>query len=116
MTLLPPPRRDDLRIRRDARPDSARGPFLWLIFGLFVLVAALAACWFLRPRPLLVRTAIARELASGPGANRTVLNASPAETKAEPQGAFNRVGPARSGTSPSASPPFSPPSSSPFSS
>ena len=76
MSSEPPPRLDDLRIRRDARPDSARGPFPWLIFGLFVLVAALSAWWFFRPRPLLVRTAVARELASGPGADRTVLNAS----------------------------------------
>lgn len=76
MSSQPPPRLDDLRIRRDARPDSARGPFPWLIVGLIVLAAALAVGWFLRPRPLAIRTAVARELASGPGADRTVLNAS----------------------------------------
>ena len=76
MSSQPPPRLDDLRIRRDARPDSARGPFPWLIVGLIVLAAALALGWFLRPRPLAVRTAVARELASGTGADRTVLNAS----------------------------------------
>ena len=76
MSSQPPPRLDDLRIRRDARPDSARGPLPWLIVGLIVLAAALALGWFLRPRPLAVRTAVARELASGTGADRTVLNAS----------------------------------------
>ena len=76
MSSQPPPRLDDLRIRRDARPDSARGPFPWLIVGLIVLAAALAVGRFLRPRPLAVRTAVARELASGTGADRTVLNAS----------------------------------------
>ena len=76
MSSPPSPSLDDLRIRRDARPENSRGSFPWLIVGLIVLVAALVAWWFLRPRPLSVRTAVAREVASGPGVDRTVLNAS----------------------------------------
>lgn len=76
MSSPPSPSLDDLRIRRDARPENSRGSFPWLLVGLIVLVAALIAWWFLRPRPLAVRTAVAREVASGPGADRTVLNAS----------------------------------------
>ncbi len=76
MSSQPPPSLDDLRIRRDARPAPSRGSFPWLVVGLVLLAVVAAAIWFLRPRPLSVRTAVARELASGPGADRTVLNAS----------------------------------------
>lgn len=73
----PPPRLDDLRIKREARPASSRGGFPWLATIFVLLVAAALAWWFFRPQPLVVSTAAARELSSGPGgADRTVLNAS----------------------------------------
>jgi RND family efflux transporter MFP subunit len=72
----PPPRLDDLRIKREARPAPSRGKFPWLAAGLLLLVAAALAWWFLRPQPLVVRTAAARELSSAGGTDRTVLNAS----------------------------------------
>jgi HlyD family secretion protein len=41
-----------------------------------IVVAALAVWWVMRAKPLTVRTVAAREVSSGTGADRTVLNAS----------------------------------------
>ena len=70
------PRLDDLRIERGTKPDSSRRavPILILIGGL--AIAAAIIWWLMRPKPPEVRTAVAREVATGPGAERTVLNAS----------------------------------------
>lgn len=72
----PSPKLDDLRINRPAAP-AASSRTGWFV-GLTVLaaVALLAAWWFARPRALAVQTAVAREVATGPGGERTVLNAS----------------------------------------
>ena len=70
------PRLDDLRIERGGGSESPRRivPFLSLIIALVVVSGAL--WWVARPKALEVRTAVAREVASDPGAGRTVLNAS----------------------------------------
>ena len=71
----PQPSLDDLRIERGSKPDSPRRPLPWVL-AVFVLVAVLAAGWWAAcPKAAEVRTAVAREV-SGPGAERTVLNAS----------------------------------------
>jgi RND family efflux transporter MFP subunit len=71
----PPPRLDDLRIERAPRPESRRSVLPWLVLAA-ALIAAAAVVWRVtRPKPLVVRTAVAREVA-GTGADRTVLNAS----------------------------------------
>lgn len=64
-----------MRINRPSPADSPPRTLRW-IFLLVVLVVlgGVAAWWFGRARPLVVRTAIARSIASG--ADRTVLNAS----------------------------------------
>jgi RND family efflux transporter MFP subunit len=72
----PGPKLDDLRIKRPAAPtQGGRGGLIAAGAGL-ALVVAVAAWWFTRPRPLEVTTATAREIAAGPGGERTVLNAS----------------------------------------
>jgi len=70
----PQPSLDDLRIERSAKPDSANRSGLWVIAALVVVVAAAATWWLARPKPVVVRTAVAREAAAG--VERTVLNAS----------------------------------------
>ncbi len=70
------PRLDDLKIERGSQTARSRGKLPWLITVAVLVVAATAVWWVLRPKPLVVRTAVARETASGPGAVRTVLNAS----------------------------------------
>jgi RND family efflux transporter MFP subunit len=67
---------DDLRIERNT-PGAAPRRTLSVVIAVIVLVVlSVALWWFLRPRPPEVRTVVAREAATGPGAARTVLNAS----------------------------------------
>ena len=69
------PTLDDLRIKRPDNPASNSRLGL-TVFGVVMLVLAVAVAWWLmRPRAVEVRTALAREIASGAG-ERTVLNAS----------------------------------------
>ncbi len=70
----PQPRLADLRIERKAPSESPR-PTGWWVWLTLIVVALAAAWWFTRPRPLLVTTALAREITVS-GADRTVLNAS----------------------------------------
>lgn len=71
----PKPTLDDLRIER--RPDAARPlPLTPILYGLAgLIVVALVVWWLVRPKAILVSTALAREVASARG-ERTVLNAS----------------------------------------
>src|SRR4051812_39448599 len=69
------PSLDDLRIERRAKSDSPRRVFPVLIAILVLLGAAIGVWWLMRPAPLVVRTAVARESAST-SADHTVLNAS----------------------------------------
>lgn len=72
----PKPTLDDLRIERSTKPD--RPLRIWpIIISLVALVVVAAAVWFLnRPKPIAVRTILARETGSPGTAERTVLNAS----------------------------------------
>jgi HlyD family secretion protein len=71
----PKPTLDDLRIHRPA--EKAAGSKTWLIaLAVFVVTLALFVWWFTRPKALLVHTVAAREVSTGNGAERTVLNAS----------------------------------------
>lgn len=73
---VPGPRLEDLRIERPTKKSSGpNGPLLVGIAAVLLVLAALA-WWLTRPKPLAVRTAAAREVASGTGGARTVLNAS----------------------------------------
>jgi RND family efflux transporter MFP subunit len=67
---------DSLKIDRAAAPR--RGPLLGIF--LFFLIVALAgggaALWFLAPKAVEVRTAVAKEIATGGGGETTLLNAS----------------------------------------
>src|SRR5438105_2990283 len=70
----PPPSLDDLRIERGAPPAPRR--MLPVVLATIILVIVLAVVWWvMRPKPLEVRTAVAREVAAA-GAEHTVLNAS----------------------------------------
>ena len=71
----PKPTLDDLRIERNAKPDySKQIRTVGIVAGVLVL-AALVIWWLNRPKPIEVRTAVAKSV-SGPSADRTVLNAS----------------------------------------
>jgi RND family efflux transporter MFP subunit len=73
----PQPRLEDLRIHREKIPAGPRrtGPIAAGVAAVAVLAAA--AWWLARPKAPEVRTVAAREVAAaGPGAARTVLNAS----------------------------------------
>ena len=71
----PKPTLDDLRIERNARPDSSKQiRTVGIIVGVLV-VAGLVIWWLNRPKPVEVRTAVAKAV-SGPSGDRTVLNAS----------------------------------------
>ena len=67
-------RLDDLRI--DRGEERQRGGRLWLWLLLAAVAVALGAWWLLRPRPPVVKTAAAVEVASAAGGATTVLNAS----------------------------------------
>lgn len=69
------PRLDDLRIERPARTAAPARILRWTIAAAVILLAGTLTWWLLRPAPIAVRTAIAREAASL-GPDRTVLNAS----------------------------------------
>ena len=70
----PQPKLADLRIERNMKPEAPPRAGWWI--ALVLVVAALAAAWwFTRPKPLLITTALAREV-THTGAERTVLNAS----------------------------------------
>src|SRR5437773_8852294 len=71
----PKPTLDDLRIERKPKPDSQ--PRIWrAALIIFALAAVVGLGWRVsRPGAPKVRTVLARESA-GPGAQRTVLNAS----------------------------------------
>ncbi|HOX58150.1 MAG TPA: efflux RND transporter periplasmic adaptor subunit [Candidatus Paceibacterota bacterium] len=71
----PKPTLDDLRIERSARPESSSRLWLLLAVVLVLALAAGAAFWLKRPGAIPVRTVQVRE-ATGPGIERTVLNAS----------------------------------------
>ncbi|MFZ5496235.1 MAG: efflux RND transporter periplasmic adaptor subunit [Verrucomicrobiota bacterium] len=70
------PKLDDLRINRPSASPTASRTGVFAGIAVLVVVAALAVWWLARPRALAVETAIAREVAAGPGGERTVLNAS----------------------------------------
>jgi RND family efflux transporter MFP subunit len=71
----PPPKLADLRIERKTEPDSPRRVGLWVCLGLAVAALAVVLWWFTRLQPLVVTTAMAREVTNTAG-DRTVLNAS----------------------------------------
>ena len=70
------PRLDDLRIERGSQPVAPKRAASVVLVATIVVVVTLAVWWAMRPKPLEVRTAVAREVVSVPGAGRTVLNAS----------------------------------------
>lgn len=72
----PQPRLDDLRIERNAPPASPRRSLPVVVAVIVAALLAVALWWWLRPKPPEVRTVVVREAATGPGAARTVLNAS----------------------------------------
>ena len=69
------PKLDDLRIKRDVNPNPSGRSQPVVIALIFLLVAAAVIWWFMRPKPIELRTAVAREVA-GAGTDHTVLNAS----------------------------------------
>ena len=71
----PQPSLDDLRIERGDRASPPRKAGRWLVAAAVALALLALLWWFNRPRPLIVRTEVARELA-GPVGERTILNAS----------------------------------------
>src|SRR5215831_8224341 len=75
MANLSKPTLDDLRIERKSKPDSSSR--IWLLSITLVLFAIfVGAAWqFLRPKAIPVRTVVASAV-TGPGVERTVLNAS----------------------------------------
>ena len=71
----PKPTLDDLRIERRNEAKRDPKPGRWIAAVLLLAVVAAIVWWLNRPKPIEVRTAIARELRAGK-AERTVLNAS----------------------------------------
>ena len=68
------PTLDDLRIKRPEAKRSDAGSWP-VILAVVIVLVAVVAWWFLRPRAITVQTAIAREVSSGAN-ERVVLNAS----------------------------------------
>jgi RND family efflux transporter MFP subunit len=66
---------DDLRIERKPKSSSRSGTWLVMVIVIAVALIAGAGRWLARPKPLQVRTVLARE-AAGTTTERTVLNAS----------------------------------------
>jgi RND family efflux transporter MFP subunit len=73
---VPQHRLDDLRIDRGSAPARQSRTGLLVTVSVIVLIVALAIWWFMRPRPVGVNTAVAREVSTGAGGERTVLNSS----------------------------------------
>jgi len=71
----PQPRLDDLRIERPTQPASRQRALPWTLAAAALIATAVLIWWLARPKGVVVRTAVAREVAST-GADRTVLNAS----------------------------------------
>ena len=71
----PPPKLDDLRIERTAKPDSPNRAPLWIVAGAVIAGLLTTVWWFALPKPIEVRTVVARQV-SAAGADHTVLNAS----------------------------------------
>ncbi len=65
---------DDLRIEREDKEHGSRGRWVGLVL-LFLLLAGLAAWWFLRPQIPIVEVSTARQMATGTAAG-AVLDAS----------------------------------------
>jgi len=72
----PKPTLDDLRIERSAQPKPSPKTGLIAVALIVVVLVALAAWWLMRPKAILVQTAVVREVATGRSGERTVLNAS----------------------------------------
>ena len=67
---------DELKINRPPpSQERSRGWIVWIIL-LLAAITALAFFWQSRNRPLEVRVVTARQVTSGPAADRTILNAS----------------------------------------
>ena len=66
---------DDLRIERNDKPPNRPRKWVMGLGAVALFLVALGGWWYTRPKPQAVRTVRARE-AAGPGAQRTVLNAS----------------------------------------
>ena len=71
----PKPRLEDLRIERNDEPGGGGLRLAGLAAALLAVVAAGLFVWLHRPRAVEVRIAVARAV-TGPGSERTVLNAS----------------------------------------
>src|SRR4051794_9263380 len=73
----PKPTLDDLRIERSAKPDQPVRIWPIAISILALAIVALVVWWLNRPKPIAVRTVLARETGGSFGSvDRTVLNAS----------------------------------------
>jgi RND family efflux transporter MFP subunit len=71
----PKPTLDDLRIARSAKPESPMRILPVILTVGALVVVALIAWWTLRPKAIVVRTVLTREVTRASG-DRTVLNAS----------------------------------------
>jgi len=71
----PKPTLDDLRIARSAKPESPMRILPVILIVGALAVVALIAWWTLRPKAIVVRTVLTREVTRASG-DRTVLNAS----------------------------------------
>jgi RND family efflux transporter MFP subunit len=73
----PKPTLDDLRIERSTKPDKPVRIRPILISVLALLIVAAVVWWLNRPKPIAVRTVLARETGSSSNSvDRTILNAS----------------------------------------
>jgi RND family efflux transporter MFP subunit len=73
----PKPTLDDLRIERSAKPDKPFRIRPIIISILALIIVGLVVWWLNRPKPIAVRTVLARETGSSSNSvDRTVLNAS----------------------------------------
>jgi RND family efflux transporter MFP subunit len=72
----PKPTLDDLRIERKAPAKSAPKTGMIVVALIVIIVLGGAGWWFTRTKAIPVQIVLAREVASGNGGERTVLNAS----------------------------------------